>query len=76
MPLGESRGWLRQRGPRILKHSFATEYCRAGGNVRVLQAIMGHERLETTMIYVHLADLAIAQDHARCCPFTRLRVYS
>lgn len=55
----------RKLGPHTLRHTFATEYCRAGGNVTVVQAIMGHERLTTTMIYVHLGGLAVAQDHAR-----------
>lgn len=59
-------------GPHTLRHTFATEYCRVGGNVRVLQSIMGHESLSTTMIYVHLAGLAVAQDHARCSPLRRV----
>ena len=59
-------------GPHTLRHTFATEYCRAGGNVRVLQEIMGHERLETTMVYVRLAELAVAQDHAQHSPFKHL----
>ncbi len=59
-------------GPHTLRHTFATEYCRAGGNVRVLQSIMGHESLSTTMIYVHSAGLAVSQDHARCSPLRRV----
>ena len=35
-------------GPHLLRHTFATEYCRSGGNVRILQEILGHEDLETT----------------------------
>ena len=30
-------------------------YLRAGGGVHQLQQIMGHQKVETTMIYVHLA---------------------
>ena len=52
--------------------TLGTEYCRLGGNVRALQAIMGHERLDTTMRYVHLAGQAIAEDHAKSSPFTNL----
>ena len=59
-------------GPHTLRHTFGTEYCRLGGNVRALQTIMGHKRLETTMIYVHLAGLAVAEDHARSSPFLNL----
>ena len=59
-------------GPHTLRHTFGTEYCRLGGNVRALQAIMGHERLDTTMRYVHLAGQAVAEDHAKASPFTNL----
>ena len=59
-------------GPYTLRHTFATEYCSLGGNVRALQAIMGHERLDTTMRYVHLAGQAVAEDHAKASPFTNL----
>ena len=61
-----------KRGPHVLRHTFGTEYCRLGGNVRVLQTIMGHRRLETTMVYVNLASVAESQDHAKYSPFRRL----
>ena len=59
-------------GPHLLRHTFATEYCRRGGNLRVLQDIMGHEDIETTMVYVHLAGRQVAEDHARHSPFKHL----
>ena len=59
-------------GPHTLRHTFGTEYCRLGGNVRVLQSILGHRKLETTMIYVHLAGQAESEDHAKHSPFKRL----
>ena len=62
----------RKLGAHTLRHTFATEYCRGGGNVTALQAILGHQRLATTMIYVHLAGLAVAEDHAVYSPFNRL----
>ena len=43
-------------GPHALRHTFATNYIRAGGGVRQLQVILGHQRIETTMVYVHLAS--------------------
>ena len=42
-------------GAHTLRHTFATMYIRAGGGARQLQSILGHSKLETTMIYVHLA---------------------
>ena len=56
------------RGPHILRHTFGTFYCRAGGNVRILQEIMGHRNITTTMIYVHLAGRDVAKDHALYSP--------
>lgn len=58
----------RKLGPHTLRHTFGTMYCRAGGNIRVLQEIMGHADLETTMLYVQLAGLNVAGDHALHSP--------
>ncbi len=39
----------------LLRHTFATNYLMAGGNVFDLQDQLGHEDLEMTRRYVHLA---------------------
>lgn len=36
-----------------LRHSFATEFLAAGGDVITLAAILGHSRIEMTMRYAH-----------------------
>jgi len=36
----------------VARHTFATMYLEAGGSVYVLQKILGHAKIETTMIYV------------------------
>ena len=38
------------------RHTFATNYLRAGGKVYNLQQIMGHSDLNTTMMYVHVIE--------------------
>ncbi|EHO13805.1 hypothetical protein HMPREF9715_00879 [Myroides odoratimimus CIP 101113] len=38
----------------VSRHTFATSFLRMGGNVTKLQKLMGHSKLETTMIYVHI----------------------
>jgi len=38
------------------RHTFATEFLRRGGQIHVLQKIMGHNDIKTTMIYTHLND--------------------
>jgi integrase/recombinase XerD len=40
----------------VARHTFATTYLTLGGTVEVLQQIMGHARIETTMRYVHVID--------------------
>ncbi|MBC6988582.1 tyrosine-type recombinase/integrase [Hymenobacter sp. BT491] len=38
------------------RETFATEFIRRGGKVEVLQKLMDHEKIETTMKYVHVDD--------------------
>ena len=41
--------------PHSLRHSFATHSYEDGCDIRRIQKVLGHVRLETTTIYVHLA---------------------
>ena len=49
-------GIYRKISMHIGRHTFATSYIRAGGDVVYLQKILGHSKLETTMIYTHISE--------------------
>ncbi|MBI2145731.1 tyrosine-type recombinase/integrase [Candidatus Woesearchaeota archaeon] len=51
-------GNLRQHiHPHMLRHSFATHFIQNGYSPLELQPLLGHSKVETTMIYVHCAAL-------------------
>lgn len=39
----------------VARHTFATNYILFGGRIEMLQDILGHSKLETTQVYLHLA---------------------
>ena len=48
--------------PHMCRHTFATDLLRQTGNVRLVQKSLGHEQLNTTMIYTHIVDTELERE--------------
>lgn len=57
--------WMKKAGdmaglefchPHVLRHTYGTNLVKAGVNPRVIQDLMRHSNLNTTMIYTHVFD--------------------
>ena len=60
--------------PHILRHSFAIEYLRNGGDEYSLQKILGHATLEMTRHYARLADRDVEAKLKTFSPVEKLRL--
>jgi len=60
--------------PHVLRHWFATEFLRGGGNTLVLRRLLGHVSDELLARYAEIAEADLRAAHERASPVDRLRL--
>lgn len=53
----EKAGIKKKVHPHSLRHTFATHMLEAGSNLKLIQKLLGHSSLKSTMVYLHLAAI-------------------
>jgi integrase/recombinase XerD len=69
----QKRLGLTRSGFHRLRHTFATQYLRNGGDVVRLPIILGHTEVSTTMKYLHLLTEDLQRPHQGLSILNRLR---
>ena len=68
----KARAGIPRLRPHLLRHSFATRYLQAGGDIYSLQQILGHTSLEMVKRYVHLLPQETISSFPKFSPLDNL----
>jgi integrase/recombinase XerD len=58
-------GIIKDVSPHVLRHTFATTALQKGISLPTVQKILGHDRLQTTAIYLNFTDVHIQDEFER-----------
>jgi len=69
----EAIGIEKRVSPHVLRHSFATHLYEQGTDIRAIQVLLGHSKLDTTTRYAHVATKVLSEVASPLDKLTPLR---